>query len=103
VDRCELLDTNFIVACNRYSKKLDDLLEMVHMFLEFSGSYESSVRERVIFASKLCLEDCGCSSFIATSDASERRQLWSARYQLYYALLALRPSSLGTVTDVCVP
>ena len=83
MDRCELLDTNFIVACNKYSKKLDDLPEMVHMFLEFSGSYESSVRERVNFASKLCLEDCECSSFIATSDANERRQLWSARHQLY--------------------
>jgi len=91
------------VACNRYSKELDDLPEMVHMFLEFSGSDESSVRERLNFASKICLEDFGCSSFIATLEARERRRLWSARHQLYHALLALRPSSLGTVTDVCVP
>ena len=81
----------------------DVAIELEHPKSWERSSDESSVRERVIFASKLCLEDCGCSSFIATSDASERRQLWSARYQLYYALLALRPSSLGTVTDVCVP
>ncbi len=103
MDRCELLDTNSIVAFNRYSKELDDLPEMPHMFLEFSGSHESSVREQVNIASKICLEDFGCSSFIATSDASERRRLWSARHQLYYASLALRPGSSGIVTDVCVP
>jgi len=72
VDRYELLDTNSIVACNRYSKELDDLPEMVHMFLEFSGSDESSVRERLNFASKISLEEFGCSSFIATSEARER-------------------------------
>ena len=36
-------------------------------------------------------------------EESERRRLWAARHATYYAAKALRPGSLGIVTDAAVP
>jgi D-lactate dehydrogenase (cytochrome) len=52
----------------------------------------------------ICLGDYGGTNFRYTSDEAERKELWSARHNLYYASLALRPGSESAIlTDACVP
>jgi D-lactate dehydrogenase (cytochrome) len=36
-------------------------------------------------------------------EKADRDRLWQARYDSYYAALALKPGSIAYVTDVCVP
>ena len=103
VDRCEILDSNSIEAFNRYSSEVDALPLKPHLFLDFSGPTEASVDAFTDLARSICSEDFSCSDFRFTSDDAKRASLWSARHQLYYASLALRPGASGIVTDVCVP
>ncbi|CAM9152671.1 unnamed protein product, partial [Lampetra fluviatilis] len=49
------------------------------------------------------LSGCGAGQLRWALAASERARLWEARHQAYYAARALRPGSVGYVTDVCVP
>ncbi len=74
------------------------------LFLEFQGASTAAVEEQAAMTESICLGDYGGTNFRYTSDEAERKELWSARHNLYYASLALRPGSESAIlTDACVP
>ena len=97
--RLELLDEIQIDAVNRYSG-LDHQVTPT-LFVEFHGS-PASVEERAQLAAQLLKAGDGFDFSWSTAE-EERNRLWQARYDAYYASLALRPGGRGYVTDVCVP
>nr|XP_032834810.1 probable D-lactate dehydrogenase, mitochondrial [Petromyzon marinus] len=97
--RIELLDDVMMDACNRY-KGLDYAVQPT-LFLEFHGT-PASVQEQIRTAEEV-LSGYGAGQLRWALAASERARLWEARHQAYYAARALRPGSVGYVTDVCVP
>ena len=99
VARIELLDTVYMKAINQYSKT--DYPELDTLFLEFHGT-TASVAEQVS-QFKALSADFGASGFQWADHEEDRRKLWRARHDAYYAGLAVKPGSRGYVTDVCVP
>lgn len=99
VARIELMDETSVDAVNRYSNV--DLAVQPTLFLEFHGS-AASVKEQATTVEGLAQENNG-SDFAWTDRAEDRSTLWQARHNAYYAGLALKPDSIGLVTDVCVP
>ncbi len=99
VARLELLDEIQMGAVNAYSD-LDYKVAPTLLF-EFHGS-ESAVTEQAQTVGTIVREHSGEDFQWATGE-EERNRLWQARYDSYYASLALRPGAVGYVTDVCVP
>lgn len=99
VARLELLDEVMMAACNSY--KGLDYAEQPTLFLEFHGT-AAGVQEQIHTAEEI-LSACGAGQLRWALAASERARLWEARHHAYYAARALRPGSVGYVTDVCVP
>ena len=97
--RCELLDEVQMEAVRRYSGL--DSEPLPTLFLEFHGTAER-VEEAARAADRIASR-CGGGPFRWSTERVERERLWQARYDAYYASLALRPGSVGYVTDVCVP
>lgn len=97
--RIELLDENQINAVNKYSGLDYDIAPT--LFFEFHGSIDY-VEENSKSAGLIATSQGG-DNFRWTSDEKDRKKLWQARYDCYYASLNLRPGSVGYVTDVCVP
>jgi D-lactate dehydrogenase (cytochrome) len=74
------------------------------LFLEFQGSSQVSLNEQVTMTESICVDDFGGSNFDFHSDEQERRALWSARHNLLYATIAMRPRATSAfITDACVP
>jgi D-lactate dehydrogenase (cytochrome) len=112
LERCELLDTTSVQAFQQYQKTGTIKHQPEHeqrdakptLFLEFTGASEVAVQEQVKAAEAICSDDYGGSHFKFTSNEEERRELWKARHQLYYATLGLRKGTTGALlTDACVP
>ena len=110
LSRCELLDESSVAAFNLYnqSRNKESGIESMEvkptLFLEFQGASAAAVEEQAVLTESICTGDYGGSSFRYTSAEAERKELWSARHNLYYASLALRPGSNDAVlTDACVP
>ena len=99
VARIELLDEIQMDAVNQYSGLQNRVTPT--LFFEFHGT-PNSVTEQAETAQQICL-DRGADRFVWSTDEAERKKLWQARYDSYYACLALRKGSVGYVTDVCVP
>lgn len=99
IARVELLDEVSIDAVNRYS----DLNYAVTptLFFEFQGT-AASVAEQAATVETIAQGHRGLAFQWAT-DESDRKRLWHARHQAYYAMLALRPGARSMTTDVCVP
>lgn len=97
--RIELLDEVQMDAVNRYANLMHELTPT--LFLEFHGS-KNAVVEQAEAAGRI-LKQHGGGEFAWAIDKAERDKLWQARYDAYYASLALRPGGEGYVTDVCVP
>lgn len=100
VARCEFLDPASVRAVNAYSGL--DLEEANTLFFEFHGSSAAEVDEQVE-ASRTLAEANGGSAFRWSTTTEERAQLWRARHDSHFALLATRPGSRNLVTDVAVP
>ncbi len=99
VARIELLDALTMRAINRWSKL--DYPETPTLFFEFHGSH-NSVTEQVEQVREITTE-FGVSDFRWAVHEEDRKALWQARHDAYYASLALRPGCQGWPTDVCVP
>ncbi|XP_003791374.1 probable D-lactate dehydrogenase, mitochondrial [Otolemur garnettii] len=99
VARIEFLDEVTMDACNRYSKLNCSVAPT--LFLEFHGSGQA-LAEQVQQAEEIAQHN-GASHFSWAKEAEERSQLWAARHNAWYAILALQPGCKGYSTDVCVP
>ena len=99
VARIELLDEVQVGAINSYSN-FDYELKPT-LFFEFHGT-EAWVKEQSEMVKEISSEEGG-SDFQWETREQERKKLWEARHDAYYANLALRPGSKGWATDVCVP
>lgn len=99
VARLELLDATQVKACNAYSGLT--LQEKPTLFVEFHGT-ESGVAEQIeIF--KGIISDFGGSDLVSTKDEDERKKMWTARHNAYFASKALQPNYESLSTDACVP
>lgn len=99
IARIELLDELQMDAVNKYSGLDYDVAPT--LFFEFHGS-SNTVAESSEIAGSIATAN-GSGDFRWATEEMERKQLWQARYDSYYAALNLRPGSVGYVTDVCVP
>lgn len=99
VARIELMDEVSVDAVNRYSGL--SLPVSPTLFLEFHGS-TAGVKEQAERVESLADGNNG-GAFSWSDKAEDRSKLWQARHNAYYAGLALKPDSVGLVTDVCVP
>lgn len=97
--RIELMDSLQIRSCNAYSKL--SMQERPTLFVEFGGS-ELAVNEQLETFRQIA-EESGCETFDNSSDPNDRSRLWTARHDVYWACLQLRPGSKFLATDVCVP
>ena len=99
IARIELLDELQMDAVNKYAGLAYEVAPT--LFFEFHGS-EHTVAESSEIAGKIAAAH-GSGDFRWATDENERKHLWQARYDSYYAALNRRPGSVGYVTDVCVP
>jgi D-lactate dehydrogenase (cytochrome) len=99
VARMELLDPPQIRAVNIYSKL--DLEEKPTLFLEFHGT-EVGARDQVENF-KAIAEAEGAIRFDWAENEDERRRLWKARHDVYWAIKTVWPGKDALATDVCVP
>jgi D-lactate dehydrogenase (cytochrome) len=97
--RIELLDEVQMEAVNRYSGLSYE--PKPTLFFEFHGS-KNGVVEQAERVGEIIVNHGG-GDFAWATEKDQRDRLWQARYDSYYASLALRPNGAGYVTDVCVP
>ena len=99
IARVELIDAHSVGLINAYSKTS---LRQAHMLLmEFHGS-PASVREQAETVQAIAHEHQG-NDFEWASAPEERRRLWAARHNAYFAAVSSRPGCRSISTDVCVP
>jgi len=99
VARMELLDAPQIRVVNSYAKL--GLEEKPTLFLEFHGS-EAGARDQVA-TFKAIAEGEGAIRFDWAEQEEDRRRLWKARHDVYWAIKAVFPGRDALATDVCVP
>jgi len=97
--RIELLDPLQVKACNLYSKL--ELAEVPTLFLEFHGS-PTATREQVETLREIAAGEGG-GAFEWAEREEDRRRLWKARHDAYWAARGLKPGLEAVITDVCVP
>ena len=99
VARCELVDARTIRAVNRHQGTAYP--EEMTIFLEFHGN-AAGVEEDSALARDLA-QDMGATAFDASPEPEDRAQLWEARHNAYYAMVAANPGAANLTTDVAVP
>ncbi len=97
--RIELLDAVQIGAVNIHSKLA--LEEAPTLFVEFHGT-PAATREQVETFGEIARQR-GAMRFEWAEDHEERRRLWKARHDAYWAVRTAWPSKTTLATDVCVP
>ncbi len=99
VARCELLDPTCVRAVNAYSHLA--LREAPMLLFEFHGS-AASVAEQIEGVQAIAREHGGLD-FDWARTPEDRSRLWTARHNVYFAMLRLKPGCRSVTTDVCVP
>ncbi|HZA02599.1 MAG TPA: FAD-linked oxidase C-terminal domain-containing protein [Hyphomicrobiaceae bacterium] len=97
--RIELLDEVQILAVNAYSKLA--LEERPTLFLEFHGS-AISTRDQVQAFEEIAKSE-GAIRFDWATKEEDRRRLWRARHDVYWAVKSTWPGREVLATDACVP
>ena len=97
--RMELIDEMQIRAINTHSKM--SLAEAPTLFLEFHGN-PVTAREAVE-QFKLLAEGEGALDYEWAEREEDRRRLWKARHEAYFAVKTAWPGKDVLATDVCVP
>jgi D-lactate dehydrogenase (cytochrome) len=97
--RMELLDEVQVRAINAHSKL--GLEEKPMLFLEFHGT-ENGAREQVKLFEEIAMSE-GAIRFDWAEREEDRRRLWKARHEAYWANKSTWPGREGLATDVCVP
>jgi D-lactate dehydrogenase (cytochrome) len=97
--RIELLDEVQIIAVNAYSKLA--LEERPTLFLEFHGS-AISTRDQVQAFEEIAKSE-GAIRFDWATKEEDRRRLWRARHDVYWAVKSTWPGREVLATDACVP
>ncbi len=99
IARSELLDAVQVAAINKHSKL--GLEERPTLFLEFHGT-EVGVRDQVARFKEIA-ESEGATRFDWAEREEDRRRLWKARHEAYWAMRTAYPGRDSIATDVCVP
>lgn len=97
--RSELIDKVQVAALNKHSKL--GLIESPMLFLEFHGT-EAAVNEQIERFKEIALAE-GAIKFDWAEKEEDRRRLWKARHEAYWAMRTLYPGRDSIATDVCVP
>ena len=97
--RSELIDEVQVAALNKHSNL--GLVEKPMLFLEFHGT-EAAVAEQIERLKEIALAE-GAVSFDWAEREEDRRRLWKARHEAYWAMRTLYPGRDSIATDVCVP
>lgn len=97
--RIEFLDAASVAACN--ARDGLGMAEVPHLMIEFHGSDRAVAEDAKRFGE--VAEEFGAQGYRWATLEEERRALWRARHNAYYAILASRPGATALVTDVCVP
>jgi len=100
IARIELLDEVQMAASIAYSK-LAGYAAAPTLLLEFHGT-TAAVAEQAALAEDIT-SGFGASAFQWATDEAERRRLWKARHDGYWAAMALKPGWKGMTTDAVVP
>ena len=98
--RIELLDSLQMNACIQYSK-LTEFHPNPTLFFEFHGSKTSLIEQAEVIES--ISSDFGGTNFDWKNLPEERKRLWEARHNAYYAALSSKPGCVAWSSDVCVP
>jgi D-lactate dehydrogenase (cytochrome) len=99
IARMELLDPPQIRAVNTYAKL--GLEEKPTLFLEFHGTEVGAHDQVETF--KQIAESEGAIRFDWAEQEEDRRKLWKARHDVYWAIKTVFPGRDALATDVCVP
>ncbi len=97
--RVELLDEMQIHAVNHHSKM--SLEETPTLFLEFHGTAVGARDQVEQF--RAIAEDHGAIRYDWAEREEDRRRLWKARHDAYWAVRSTWPALDTLATDVCVP
>jgi D-lactate dehydrogenase (cytochrome) len=97
--RVELLDEVQVHAVNVHSKTSFE--EVPTLFLEFHGSPVSA--RDMVESFQAIAEEEGAIRFDWAEREEDRRALWKARHEAYWAVRSTWPGKDTLATDVCVP
>jgi D-lactate dehydrogenase (cytochrome) len=99
IARCEFLDSKCIRNLNAYNAM--SLTELPTLFFEFHGNPQSVLDDAK--AVQEIVTEYGGTEFEWTSDERQRRQLWQARHNAHWAMIAAHPGMKSVSTDMAVP
>lgn len=72
------------------------------VFMEFHAAQESTLAAGLEMVKEIC-EEMGALTFKATTDTTERKNLWQARHHSYEIMVRSHPDKQFFINDVAVP